>query len=43
MRPQADLIATGDGGNPFTESGYTGWLALDNGFAVHAGAGGGES
>jgi hypothetical protein len=30
----ADLIATGDGGNPFTESGYTGWFDLDHGFAV---------
>ena len=32
--PNPDLIATGDGGNPFTESGYTGWFDLDNGFAV---------
>ena len=30
----ADLIATGDGGNPFTEGGYTGWFDLDHGFAV---------
>jgi hypothetical protein len=35
------LIETGDGGNPFTESGYTGWLELDDGYAVHSGAGGG--
>ena len=34
--PTADLIATGDGGNPFTESGYTGWFDLDHGFAVGA-------
>lgn len=32
--PPPDLIATGDGGNPFTESGYTGWSDLDHGFAV---------
>ncbi|MGA9859863.1 MAG: hypothetical protein WBQ18_18505 [Solirubrobacteraceae bacterium] len=40
--PQPDFIATGSGGNPFTQSGYTGWLALDSGFAVHAGPHGGE-
>jgi hypothetical protein len=34
--PTADVIATGDGGNPFTESGYTGWFDLDHGFAVGA-------
>jgi hypothetical protein len=28
------LIATGDGGNPFTESGWTGWFVLDHGYAV---------
>jgi hypothetical protein len=32
--PKPDLIATGDGGNPFTESGYTGWFDLDHGYAV---------
>ena len=30
----ADAIATGDGGNPFIEGGYTGWFDLDHGFAV---------
>ena len=34
--PQADLIATGDGGNPFTEAGYTGWSDLDHGYAVNS-------
>jgi hypothetical protein len=33
---QPELIETGDGGNPFTESGYTGWLGLDNGYAVES-------
>jgi hypothetical protein len=33
--PPPDLIQTGSGGNPFTESGYTGWYDLDNGYAVH--------
>jgi hypothetical protein len=32
--PQPDLIATGSGGNPFTESGWTGFFDLDNGYAV---------
>jgi hypothetical protein len=32
--PKPDLIQTGDGGNPFTESGYTGWFDLDHGYAV---------
>jgi hypothetical protein len=32
--PNPDFIETGDGGNPFTESGYTGWFALDHGNAV---------
>jgi hypothetical protein len=31
-----DVIAPGDGGNPFTESGWTGWFDLDNGFQVGA-------
>ena len=30
----ADLVATGDGGDPFTEAGYTGWFDLDYGYAV---------
>jgi hypothetical protein len=32
--PTPDFIQTGDGGNPFTESGFTGWFALDHGNAV---------
>jgi hypothetical protein len=32
--PTPDFIQTGDGGNPFTEAGYTGWFALDHGNAV---------
>lgn len=32
--PAADVIQTGDGGNPFTESGFTGWFDLDHGYAV---------
>ncbi len=32
--PPADLIETGDGGNPFTESGFTGWFDLDHGYAA---------
>jgi hypothetical protein len=28
------VIATGNGGNPFTEAGWTGWSALDHGYAV---------
>ncbi len=37
--PAPDLIETGDGGNPFTESGYTGWFDLDNGYAVQSAGG----
>jgi hypothetical protein len=33
--PSPDFIQTGDGGNPFTESGWTGWFDLDHGYAVH--------
>jgi len=33
-----DLIETGDGGDPFTEAGWTGWFDLDHGFAVTPGA-----
>ena len=32
--PSPDLIETGDGGNPFTESGFTGWFDLDHGYAI---------
>ena len=32
--PKEDEIATGAGGNPFTEAGWTGWYTLDSGFAV---------
>src|SRR5581483_11469831 len=34
--PPPDLISTGDGGNPFTESGWTGWFDLDHGYQVGA-------
>jgi hypothetical protein len=36
--PTPDLIETGDGGNPFTESGFTGWFDLDHGYAASSGA-----
>jgi hypothetical protein len=36
--PSPDLIQTGDGGNPFTESGFTGWFDLDHGYAASSGA-----
>jgi hypothetical protein len=32
--PSQEQILTGNGGNPFTESGWTGWVALDNGSLV---------
>jgi hypothetical protein len=32
--PQSDAILTGNGGNPFTLSGWTGWTALDQGNAL---------
>jgi hypothetical protein len=32
--PSPEQILTGNGGNPFTESGWTGWTALDNGSLV---------
>jgi hypothetical protein len=32
--PSPELIETGDGGNPFTESGFTGWFDLDHGYAI---------
>ena len=34
--PGPDEIATGDGGNPFTLSGWTGWFDLDNGYRLGA-------
>lgn len=32
--PNTQVIMTGNGGNPFTESGWTGWTAMDNGSAL---------
>jgi hypothetical protein len=32
--PAPDFIQTGDGGNPFTEAGFTGWFDLDHGNAI---------
>jgi hypothetical protein len=32
--PAPDVIETGSGGNPFTESGWTGWFDLDHGYLV---------
>ena len=34
LGPGADLIATGSGGDPFAEEGWTGWLDLDTGSVV---------
>jgi hypothetical protein len=40
--PSPDVILTGDGGNAFTQSGWTGWFDLNNGFSVaNVGTGGG--
>jgi hypothetical protein len=39
VRP--DVILTGDGGNPFSAAGWTGWFALDNGYAVASSGSGG--
>jgi hypothetical protein len=39
-QPTHQVIQTGNGGNPFTESGWTGWFALDNGSAAANGSGG---
>jgi hypothetical protein len=39
--PVPELIDTGNGGDPFTEAGYTGWLDLDHGYAVNSGQRGG--
>lgn len=36
--PAPELIATGAGGNPFTESGFTGWGDLDSGYRVAVGS-----
>ena len=33
-QPSHQVILTGNGGNPFTEAGWTGWLALDAGSAL---------
>jgi hypothetical protein len=38
--PHRQVILTGNGGNPFTEAGWTGWLAMDAGSAQQTGAGG---
>lgn len=32
--PSHQVILTGNGGNPFTESGWTGWTALDHGYLL---------
>jgi hypothetical protein len=37
--PAPDFIETGDGGNPFTESGFTGWFDLDHGYAMRSAQG----
>jgi len=37
--PKNDTILTGDGGNAFTEAGWTGWFDLDHGFDVASGFG----
>lgn len=34
--PMPELIETGDGGNPFTETGWTGWFDLDHGYAIRS-------
>jgi hypothetical protein len=34
--PPPEAIATGSGGDPFTEAGWTGWLDLDTGFDVES-------
>ncbi len=39
-QPGHQVILTGNGGNPFTEAGWTGWLAMDEGSAVRSGGGG---
>lgn len=32
--PAGDHIATGDGGDPYNQAGFTGWYDLDSGYAV---------
>lgn len=32
--PSHEVILTGNGGNPFTESGWTGWTDMDNGYVL---------
>jgi hypothetical protein len=32
--PKPDVVETGSGGNPFTESGWTGWFDLDHGYTI---------
>lgn len=39
--PRDDVILTGDGGNPFLAAGWTGWFALDNGYAIISNRSGG--
>jgi hypothetical protein len=38
--PSHQVILTGNGGNPFTESGWTGWTAMDNGTFLTTQSGG---
>lgn len=38
--PSHQVILTGNGGNPFTEAGWMGWLDMDTGSAVHTASGG---
>lgn len=40
--PRPELIQTGNGGDPFTQSGYTGWFDLDHGYRVSSGRSGGK-
>jgi hypothetical protein len=39
-QPAHQVILTGNGGNPYTEAGWTGWTALEIGSAVTAGSSG---
>src|SRR5205085_4373717 len=38
--PHHQVILTGNGGNPFTEAGWTSWLAMDAGSSLTTGTGG---
>jgi len=38
--PHHQVILTGNGGNPFAEAGWTGWLAMDTGNTATSGPGG---